>query len=239
MNYMNKDSASSPPFIQRQNISEDLVVYIKNQILNGELNPGDRIVETKLARELGISQTPVREALRQLQGEGVVSLLPNKGPIVRIIEIHDAYEVYSIRSMLEGLAIRLATQVSSDEEIEELKQFYDQMKTKLTDDSVAYLLHDSSHIHETIVRLSRHSRLISMYKSISFQISLINRMVGARSTKQKEIDEHLELIEALKQRDPDHAEETMRRHIYNSYCNFIRLNGLDAEAPNFTEKAWL
>lgn len=236
---MNNETAVTPRFIQKKNISEDLVVYIKQQILNGDLNPGDRIVETKLARELGISQTPVREALRQLQGEGVVSILPNKGPIVRTLDIQDAYEIYSIRSMLEGLAIRLATQISTDQEIMELEQFYNQMKTKLTDDSVAYLLHDSSHIHETIIKMSRHSRLISMYKSISFQISLINRLVGAKSTKQKEIDEHQELIEALKRKDPDHAEETMRRHIYNSYCNFIKLNGLEAEAPNFTEKAWL
>lgn len=236
---MNNETISTPRFIQKQNISEDLVVYIKQQILNGDLNPGDRIVETKLARELGISQTPVREALRQLQGEGVVSILPNKGPIVRTLDIQDAYEIYSIRSMLEGLAIRLATQISTDQEFMELEQFYNQMKTKLTDDSVAYLLHDSSHIHETIINMSRHSRLISMYKSISFQISLINRLVGAKSTKQKEIDEHLELIEALKRKDPDHAEETMRRHIYNSYCNFIKLNGLEGEAPNFTEKAWL
>lgn len=236
---MNNETVTTPPFIQKQNISEELVGYIKQQILNGELNPGDRIVETKLARELGISQTPVREALRQLQGEGVVSILPNKGPIVRTLDIDDAYEIYSIRSMLEGLAIRLATQHASDEEMTKLEQFYNQMKSKLSDDSVMYLLHDSSHIHETIIRLSGHSRLISMYKSISFQISLINRLVGVKSTKQKEVDEHLELIEALKSRNPDQAEETMRRHIFNAYSNFIHLNGLSAGAPNLDEKAWL
>jgi DNA-binding GntR family transcriptional regulator len=233
------ETNNKPAFLQRNSISEDLVVYIKQQILEGHLNPGDRIVETKLASELGISQTPVREAIRRLQGEGILTVVPNKGPMVCTLDRGDYYEIYSIRSMLEGLAIRLAVLRADDAEIAELEQFYSRMRDKLNDDSVDYLLHDSFHIHETIMKLSKHERLIAMYQSISFQILLANRLLGTKRTKQAEIEQHLELIEALKQRDPDNAERTMRAHIYRSYCEFIELNGLEKDPVEFREETWL
>jgi DNA-binding GntR family transcriptional regulator len=80
------------------------------------------------------------------------------------------------------------------------------------------------HIHQTIISLSKHKRLIQTYESISFQIFLVNRILGKESTKLKEVDQHLELIEALKQRDPDNAEKVMRMHIYRSYREFIELD---------------
>jgi len=229
---------NKPVFPPRQSISEDLILYIKQQIASGQLNPGDRIVETKLAQELGISQTPVREAIRRLQGEGIITVVPNKGPMVCTLDKKDVFEIYSIRSMLEGLAIRLAVQNASDEEIEEIERFYNKMKDKLLDESVEYLIDDSLHIHETIMILSRHSRLIATYQSISFQILLVNRMLGTKKTKQNEVLQHGELIEALKRREPDEAELIMRKHIYRSYRDFVELNGLDAEGDELEEKNW-
>lgn len=233
------ENITNAPVIQKHNISDDLIVYIKEQILSGELNPGDRIIETKLAKELNISQTPVREAIRHLQGEGILVIFPNKGPLVRTMDLKDVFEIYSVRSVLEGLAIRIATQNASDGEIAELEAFYNKMKDKKDDASIPFLLQDSAFIHQKIFALSNHSRLISMYKSISFQIALVNRMLGTKSTKQKEIDEHWELIEALKKRDPDHAEKTIRKHIYRSYRDYVEINEKKAEQPHFEEKLWL
>lgn len=223
-------------FMDKQNISHDLVDYFKQQILNGELNPGDRIVETKVAKSLGISQTPVREAVHRLSGERIVTLVPNKGPVVNDLQKSDIFEIYSLRAMIEGLAIRLASQIASDEAIAELERFYESMKQKLADDSVEMLVKDSLVIHQTIIKLSHHSRLIDMYESISFQISLVNRILGRESTKQKEVEQHLELIEAMKQRDPDQAEKVMRKHIYRSYREFIELKG--EEHWEYGEEMW-
>lgn len=236
---MERQEQTQPLIIQKQNISEELVKYIKQQIISGELNPGDRIVETKLARELGVSQTPVREAIRHLHGEGIITIVPNKGPMVRTLDMKDVFEIYSVRSMLEGLAIRLATQNASDEQIAEVESFYEQMKLKLHDDSIPSLLPDSSHIHRIIIDMSSHSRLINMYQSISFQISLVNRLLGAKSTKQKEVDQHLELIEVLRNREPDIAEQTMRKHIFRSYRDFIQLTEKKEQPLEFDEKLWL
>ncbi|RKN65483.1 GntR family transcriptional regulator [Paenibacillus ginsengarvi] len=236
---MDQPMQNQPLIIQKQNISEELVKYIKQQIISGELNPGDRIVETKLARELGVSQTPVREAIRHLHGEGVITIVPNKGPMVRTLDMKDVFEIYSVRSMLEGLAIRLATQNATDAQIAELESFYEQMKLKLNDDSVSSLLYDSSHIHKTIIEMAGHDRLMNMYQSISFQISLVNRLLGARSTKQKEVDQHLELIEVLKKRNPDEAETTMRKHIFRSYRDFVQLSEKRDQPLQFDEKLWI
>lgn len=210
-------------FIDKQSISQDLVDHIKQMILNGELNMGDRIVETRVAKDLGISQTPVREAIRQLCGEGILIVVPNKGPMVRTFDLKDVYEIYSLRSVTEGMAIRLATFNAADEDIESLKQFYEEMRRKVDDSTVDTLLSDSLHIHQTIMKLSNHSRLIETYDSIAFQISMVNRILGNESTKRKEVEQHQELVEALASRDPEHAEKTMRRHIYRSYGEYVQL----------------
>lgn len=209
--------------VSKTSLSESLVGYLKQQILDGILNPGDRIVETKIAEDLEISQTPVREALRQLAGEGIVTLVPNRGPIVRDLQMSDVFEIYSVRAGLEGLAMRFATQSASDEEIGRLVAFHRRMEEKAMDDTVtvAALLADSASIHQYVVDLSRHTRLVAMYRSISFQIALVNRILGRESTKKKEVDQHREVVEALASRDPDFAEKTMRQHIHRSYGEFL------------------
>lgn len=216
-------SGNKTAVFQKQSITEDLMAYIKDQILTGHLNPGDRIVESRLAKELGISQTPVREALRHLQGEGLTTIIPNKGTIVSPLDSKAVYEIYSVRALFEGLAIRTVTKQATAAEIAELDELYDSMKRKLHDESVAFLLKDSFYIHEKIVKLSKHAKIIAMYRSISFQIALLNRMLGTTSSKQKEVDTHLELIEAVKQGNPDAAEQTMRAHIYRSYLEFVEV----------------
>lgn len=232
--------ANKPAPFHRQNITEELIAYIKEQILMGHLNPGDRIVESRLAKELGLSQTPVREALRHLQGEGLITIIPNKGTIVSPLDQKAVYEIYSVRSLFEGLAIRTVTKQAAAEEIAELELLYKTMKEKLNDDSVAYLLKDSFYIHEKIVQLSKHEKIISMYRSISFQIALLNRKLGTTSSKQKEVDTHWELIDVIKQGNPDAAEKTMRAHIYRSYMEFVKVApNLQLEPYNGDEGLWV
>ncbi|GGD72708.1 GntR family transcriptional regulator [Paenibacillus nasutitermitis] len=222
--------------IEKQNISEEISEIIKERILEGELNPGDRIIETKIAKELNVSQTPVREAIRLLAGEDIVTIVPNRGPSVRLLEMEDVFEIYSLRAVYESLAIRLAVKNASEEDVENLSRFYDNMKVRLNDDSVSSLLQDSHFLHQSIIYLSKHKRLIHMYKTISFQILLVNRILGSQSTKQKEIDQHWELIDALIRRDPDHAESVMKSHIKRSYFEFAAISGELGAA--FKEKEW-
>lgn len=210
-------------FLEKKSMSQDIVTLIKQQILNGELNPGDRIVETKVAKELGISQTPVREAVRLLSGEGIINIVPNRGPIVKDMEEKDIFEIYSLRASLEGLAMRLTTLHASKEQIQLLVDLYQDMESKLNNPDIDSFLKESLHLHHSIIQFSRHSRLIQIYDSISFQIELANRIIGMKSTKQKEFDEHKELIDALQEGNPDESEKVMRRHIYRSFKECIQV----------------
>ncbi|MCQ6559229.1 GntR family transcriptional regulator [Paenibacillus mendelii] len=211
----------------KHSLSTTIVALIKQKIVAGELNPGDRIVETRLARELEISQTPIREAIRQLAGEGVVIIVPNKGPLVRTFSAMDIFEIYSYRAVLEGMAIRLAVQNASINDIRHLEQFYEEMKKRLLDDSIPSLQQDSGYIHHYIFKLSKHSVLLNMFEFISFRVQLVNRIVGKKFSKEREVSEHWELIEALKQGDPDHAEQVMREHIHRSYREFVDIGMFD------------
>ncbi|MFD0714465.1 GntR family transcriptional regulator [Paenibacillus sp. GCM10027626] len=205
----------------KRSLSTSIVALIKQKIIDGELNPGDRIVETRLARELDISQTPIREAIRQLAGEGVVTIVPNKGPLVRTFSAADIFEIYSYRAVMEGMAIRLAVQNASLTDIRHLEQFYEEMKNKMDDVSIQSLQQDSGYIHHYIFKLSKHAVLQETFSFISFRIQLVNRIVGKKYSKEREVAEHWELIEALKKGDPDHAEQIMREHIHRAYCEFV------------------
>lgn len=211
----------------KQSLGVDVVKYIKQKIISGELNPGDRIVETALARELGTSQTPIREAIRQLAGEGIVKIIPNRGPLVHTLSAKDVFELYTFRAVMEGMAIRLAVQNASNNDIRHLEHFYEEMKRKLDDDAVESLQEDSSYIHHYIYKLSKHSVLLSMYDFISFRIQLVNRIVGRKFTKVREVSEHGELIEALKSGDPNRAEQVMREHIHRAYKDYMDIGQTD------------
>jgi DNA-binding GntR family transcriptional regulator len=137
------------------------------------------------------------------------------------------FEIYSYRAVLEGMAIRLAVQNVTIKDIKHLEQFYGEMKAKITDDSIELLSQDSSYIHHYIYKLSMHSILLSMYEFISFRIQLVNRILQRKYTKAQEVAEHLELIEVLKNGDPDEAEKVMREHIYRSYRNFVDIGMFD------------
>lgn len=216
-------------FYSKQNLSEEIVRIIKQGILDGLWNPGDRIIETKLAKDLGISQTPVREAIRQLVGEGIVTNLPNKGTIVRDFKVKDVFEIYSTRAMVEGMAIRLAIKNATLSDIHLLEDHLDQMKKKVTNDSVASLSKDAVFIHERICQLSNHSMLQSMYDSISFKINQLNRMIMLNYTKEEEVKHHEGLVEHLKNGDPDTAENEIRNHIRFAYFKFIKFSKIETD----------
>lgn len=223
---MVSDTLPSRLFAERLSMSQEVADLIKRSILAREINPGDRIVESKLSKQLGISATPIREAIRLLAGEGIVTIQPNRGPVVRKLTQADVFEIYSIRAMLEGLGIRLATARASDAQVAAVEALYAEMIRKLDDPAVATLLPDSTILHQTILQLSQHERLVIAYDASLFQIALVNAILGRESTKQKEVDQHGELVVALRAREPDRAEQVMRAHIYRSYQEFVELDAL-------------
>ncbi len=219
----------------RTSMSQEISAIIRQAIVDGDLAPGQRIVESKMAQDFGVSLTPVREAVRQLVGEGILTVTPNKGPSVRILSEEDAFELYSLRAMLEGLAIRLAV-TRPPEERAAISDIFAEMVAAVDDDAVASLLPHATRIHEGIVALSKHERLITMYRSLLLQIAVLNRIAGGLSTKQHEVDWHRPIVEVVSVGDPDRAEAVMRTHIFESYHTYLEMVRQDSTAT--VDRKW-
>lgn len=207
----------------------EIAEYIKRQILDGELKPGDQLVVRAISEKLGVSQTPVREAIQHLSGENIIVYNRNRGYFIYKYNQKDVFEIYSLRAILESLAIRLATQRSDENEINELKGLFFEMETKLHDDNIKSLSDYSYKIHNYIYKLSKHERLIRFNNSISFQISVLNMILGKENTKTEEVEEHRELIKAIKSGDPDFAEKVMRHHVFRSYGKILEIGAFENE----------
>lgn len=208
-------------FQDRKTLGQEVVEVIKQGIRTGEFTQGERIIESRLARDLGLSLTPVREAVRELVGEGILTVSPNRGPSVRILNPDDAFEIYTLRAQLEGLAIRLAIRRTSLVERHQIAHILETMEAAVDDPAVATMHHHSRAIHEGIVALSRHERVKSFYSSLSLQIAMLDRLVAPTSNKRHEVEWHRPLVMVLLGDDAEEAESVMRVHIRESYEAYV------------------
>ncbi|MBY4590961.1 MULTISPECIES: GntR family transcriptional regulator [Rhizobium] len=130
---------------------------VREAIVNGYFRPGDRLVERDLCAQLGVSRTVVREVLRHLESEGLVANLPNKGPIVALLDIEEAKQIYEIRGALEGMAARLCAERGSPEIVAALEESLTAIRNSYRDqDMAAVLAHTSSFYQTLFTRVDRH-----------------------------------------------------------------------------------
>ena len=139
---------------------------VREAIVNGYFRPGDRLVERDLCAQLGVSRTVVREVLRHLESEGLVANLPNKGPIVALLDIEEAKQIYEIRGALEGMAARLCAERGSPEIVAALEESLTAIRNSYRDqDMAAVLAHTSSFYQTLFTRVDRHVILMGRIES--------------------------------------------------------------------------
>ena len=202
---------------------------LKDLILDGRFAAGAPLTERALATELGVSRTPVREAILRLDREGLVEIVDGRGAFVASYSVEDIIQIYHVRIGLEPLAARLACPNIDIEVLEpierELKRFRRQPEMRKDDpDAWRKVGRD---FHELFIRASRSERLIQILEGLRDQIELVRgwgRLVTPDASHRSTIEEHLAILQALKQRDPDRAEEAARTHLYNGLR--YRLGGL-------------
>ncbi len=199
--------------LPRVALSDRVKEYIVEAILGGDLEPGDRIVESSLARELGVSQAPVREGIRDLVLLGFLESEPYKGTSVRSFSPEELWEVYTVRAALESLAARLAAAHFTEEDAERLQDLLEEMieaGRRQDRDAITELDND---FHETILRISQNSTLYRLWQTlqygrwtiVTYRITTLDlEYLAAR---------HRDLLEALETGDPDKAARAMQRHI--------------------------
>ena len=198
-------------------IREEVFAMLRQAILTGKLQPGDRLVERELAEQLGVSRTPVREALRKLELENLVTHIPRKGVVVSEISRKDVIEIFDIRASLEGLAASLAAQKATVEDMQELEALLKQMETAAGSKDIENLNEIHDQFHKMLCNLADSPRLVGMINSLS---DYINRFTKAGYSipgrSDAAMQEHQDLLESLEARDAVRAEALAGDHVMNS-----------------------
>ena len=201
------ENEQKTPVIKRSVLREEIKTYLIDAIVKGTYKTGERLVETQIARDLGISQAPVREAFRDLEQIGILKTVPYKGAYVNGYSIKDLKNAYDVRAELEGLAIKLAVPQITDQEINELEDIYAQMKS-VTDLKKQVKL--DVHFHEYIVKASHNSILERAWKSVSVAHWTYYGIYNF--DKLDLIERHELILQAFRDRDAQKAIELMRKH---------------------------
>lgn len=187
---------------------------IRGAILSLKLKPGDPLVESDLAQQLGISKTPVRDALLELEREGFVTKIPFKGTYVTEITLKDVCEVFQLRAVLEGLAARLAAPLFSAEELEEAEKIVAAAEAALAEGDIALCSEHGRRFHRLIINKADNQRLQTIILNLDDHLQrfrLLSDQINGRLNKS--LKEHRNILEALRRRDPIAAEEAVRDHL--------------------------
>lgn len=189
---------------------------LRRAILKGELKPGERLMEIALAEKLGVSRTPIREAMRKLELEGLVVMVPRKGAQVANITEKDLNDVLEVRIALENMAIEKACARMTDEEMEEIEEaakgFQEQIKTG----SLEELAQADEDFHEKIYKASGNRRLMQVLNILREQIYRYRiEYLKGEDTRNQLVEEHRQMTRAIRDRDVARAQELSFRHLEN------------------------
>ena len=194
--------------------SRSLLVYqkLREAIERGDLKPGERVMEVEVAEWLKVSRTPVREALRRLESEGMLTLEPRVGLAVASISRQAMLELYVMREVLEGTAARLCARNASDFELMELEELV-KREARLQDDFDALARHNRL-FHEAVHRGAHNRYLEKSLSAVNDSMWLLGKSQMLLPERAKLAQtEHAELLAAIRKRDPDAAEKAARRHV--------------------------
>jgi len=189
---------------------------IRDAILTLELEPGTSLVENDLARQLGISKTPVRDALQELERDGLVIRIPFKGTYVTEVMEKDLREIFQLRAVLEGLAARLATPLFTPQELEQLDRDHTASENALAKGDLTLCSKLGKGLHDAIIDKADNEQLITMIRNLDASLmrfrALSDRVSGRLDIS---LREHRRIIDALRRRDAYAAEESVRDHLHS------------------------
>jgi DNA-binding GntR family transcriptional regulator len=190
---------------------DQVVELLRKAIMNGTLVPGEQIVESRVARQLGVSQAPVREALALLERQGLVVKVHHRGTFVSRLHARELRELFSLRALLDAFSARLAAERVTDDDIAELREILTRMKVAEEASDLARLTDAHLELHESIYRLSGHQLLNDIFALIHPRMVLaLTFAENLFSAEGRETDCHIPLIDALAARDPKRAEKVAR-----------------------------
>lgn len=203
-------------------LRQQVVGALREAVAEGRFLPGDRLVERELCELLGVSRTCLREALRELENDGIVTSLPNRGVVVSTISPRDAREIYEMRAQLEGLLAERFARLASSIQLAELERSVEDLAQAY--EANTGLLQAKRAFYETLMAGADHDLAASMLRSIQMRASQLRVMTLSDPDRSRQsIAEIRALLRAIKKRDPDAALNAARKHVQNAGALALRL----------------
>lgn len=199
--------------IEHSDLSYPVYRQIREMILRNELKPGEKLLQEKLANQLGVSRTPLLKALRMLEHEFLTESIPRRGMFVKKLSVQEMKEIYEVREAFECMAIRLAAGIITPAQLDRLKKLWKPFTGKTKIDPAAYRNADDT-FHALLFDFSGNNTLKKAY-NLTFVHTRIVQM-GLMRPPAETLSEHLEMIDALEKGDPERAARIMSSHITNS-----------------------
>jgi len=199
--------------IRHTDLSKPIYERLKNMISEGELKPGDKIVQEKIAENLGVSRTPLMKALLMLENEFLVESIPRRGMFIKGKNIKDLVDVYKCREALEGMAARILAEKQDPDAIKQLSECFEKFKDQGVIDVEVYSRSDEA-FHKLLIELTGNKPLDISY----FYGNIHDKVIGHGLVRPPEetLQEHFDIINAIKNGDQDGAEKHARLHIERS-----------------------
>ena len=208
---------------QEHSLSNRVFQKIRDNILNGVYKEQDELRENTIGKELGVSRTPVREALRQLELEGLVTIVPNKGAYVTGITAKDVQDIYTVRSLLEGLCARWATEHITEEQLDELEEivllseFHMKKEGHNNTEQIAIL---DGRFHAVLYEASNSRILGHVLTDFHRYVQMARKSsIVSEERARKSIREHKQILRAIRDKDADLAEQLANEHILHVIQN--------------------
>lgn len=206
-----------PPVFSKQKRStlmDRAFQQIREAIRKGKLKPGDRLVETQLAEEMQISRFPIREALRYLEKEGLVETKPFKGTYVARLTEKDMEELYSLRSSLEELAVRILIKNIDEKKIKKLESIVANMVQASANDDIDQVISEDLRFHQTICEMSGHRKLLDVWLNLENQLQVFLTIEkNLFENSYQFVTTHHPILEAIKSGKVSSAQKAIRDHL--------------------------
>jgi DNA-binding GntR family transcriptional regulator len=200
--------------IEKKTLHEEIANNLRELIISGELQEGDKIKEDELCSSMGISKTPLREALRVLSVEGLIKLVPNRGSFVSTPTFEEIREMFDVMSVLEGICARAAAEKMSAKDLAALEKLHDRLENNFKRRAQREYIRINNQFHSFVQELAGNRTLNQIVNGLRQKILIYRyQSLNLPERFEQSIQEHRDLIEAFRKKDPKKVETLMRRHL--------------------------
>ncbi|RMF03276.1 MAG: GntR family transcriptional regulator [Alphaproteobacteria bacterium] len=228
------DGAAGEPIIRRS-LHDELLERLRKMIMNGELRPGSKVPEKELCQRFGVSRTPLREALKVLASEGLVTLTPNRGAMISDLTLEDLEEAFPVMGALEALSGEMACANISEAELDEIRSLHARMIAHYEARELEPYFATNQRIHEVILHAAGNRTLISLYRSLEGRVRQARFLANMSEERWAQaVAEHRDILTALEARDGSRLARILKSHLANKFetvkealANRAESNGLD------------